>query len=135
MAYSQYNAKQVSVVIEDGNSTVNITGFGEDMVTGEKDEELSSFSVGAQGDVVDSAINNDLGTISLTVQRTCPQKNYLLSLKNKVFGIWVTDKNLNERYGGSKAKLKNIPEMTHGAEAEDMTFEIQVIDYTVEPIA
>lgn len=132
MAYSNYDAKNVSVLIDD----VSITGFGEDMVTGEKDEELASFSVGAQGDVVESTINNDLGTISLTVQRTCPQKNFLIGLKNRKepFPIWVNDKNLGERYGGSMAKMKSFPEMAHGAEAEDMTFEFQVIDYTVESI-
>lgn len=131
--YGVYDSKKVSIVItEDGNSW-RVTGVGEDMVSGEKDEEFGSFSTGANGDVVESVINNNLGTISLTVQKTCPQLHALLALKGKTFGIMVTDNNINTRYGGSQAKLKNYPEMANGSEAEDFSFEIQVIDYVVEP--
>jgi hypothetical protein len=130
--YTKYNAKNATITVDDNY----ITGVGEDMATGDKDEEFSSFEVGAQGDVVESIINNDLGTISITVQRTCPQKNFLLGLAKRTepFPIWITDKVLKERYGGSQAKLKKYPEMGHKAQAEDMTFEFQVIDYTVEAI-
>jgi hypothetical protein len=132
MAYTSYDAKDFAVVI-DG---VNITGLGEDMATGEKDEELNSFSVGAQGDVVESKINNTLGSLSVTVQRTCPQMSFLKGLANRTepFPAWVTNKKLKERFGGSMAKLKSLPEAGAGAEAEDVTFEFQVIDYTSESI-
>lgn len=130
--YKNYDANDFAVVIDD----VNITGLGEDMASGEKDEELSSFQVGAQGDVVESKINNTLGTVTVTVQRTCPQKNFLLGLANRTnpFPLWVTNKALGERFGGSKAKLKSYPEIGAQAEAEDIEFEFQIIDYTVEPI-
>jgi hypothetical protein len=130
--YSTYNAKNATVIVGDKY----ITGLGEDMVSGEKDEEFASYSVGAQGDVIRCEVNNDLGTVSITVQRTCPQKNYLLSLKNNKEGVsvWKIDKALGERYGGSKAFLKNYPSMEDGAEPSDLTFEFQVIDYTVESI-
>ena len=130
--YNQYDANDFTVLVDD----VNITGLGEDMASGEKDEELASFSVGAQGDVVESKINNDLGTITITVQRTCPQRAFLMGLKSRKnpFPVWVTNKVLGERFGGSKAKLKSFPEMGAGAEAEDMEFEFQIMDYTVESI-
>lgn len=130
MAYTNYNAKDFAVIIDN----VNITGLGEDMVTGEKDEELASYSAGAQGDIIESTINNTLGTVTLTVQRTCPQRGFLLSLANRTdtFPVWVTNKKLGERFGGSMAKVKSLPEMAAGAEAEDMEFVFQIIDYTVE---
>ena len=56
MLFAKYNAKDTTVTV----NGVNITGFGEDMLSVEKDEEFFSTSVGAQGDVVKSEINNSL---------------------------------------------------------------------------
>lgn len=125
-----YNAKDCTVTV----NNVYITGLGEDMVTGAKDEELFSTAVGAQGDVVVNEINNPLGTITLTVQATSPQKDMLLSLakSGQTFPIWVINKSIGERFGGNEARFKNYPELVNGAEAEDREFEIQVFDYTVQ---
>lgn len=132
MKVTRYNAKDCTVTV----NNVFITQLGEDMVTGEKDEEFFEAVVGAQGDVVKSEVNNTLGTVTVTVQVTCPQKKMLLGLANKsdTFPLWVTNKALGERFGGSMASLKNYPEMARGAEAEDMEFEFAVFDYTVEAI-
>lgn len=129
---TRYNAKDCSITVD----SVFITGLGEDMVTGEKDEDYFSPVVGAQGDVVKSEINNDLGQITITVQPTSPQKAYLIGLRKKAefFPVWVTNKSLGERFGGSKASLLSCPEMSRGAEAEDMEFVFQVFDYDVEAI-
>ena len=54
MVVGNYDAKNTTILV-DG---VYITGLGEDMVTGEKDEDLFETSVGAQGDVVKSVKNN-----------------------------------------------------------------------------
>lgn len=126
----KYNAKDCTVTV----SGVYITGLGEDMVTGAKDEEMFSTSVGAQGDVVVNEINNPLGTITLTVQATSPQKEMLLNLakSGQTFPIWVINKSIGERFGGNEARFKNYPELVNGAEAEDREFEIQVFDYTVQ---
>ncbi len=127
---TQYDAKDCTITV----NNVYITGLGEDMVTGSKDEEFFSASVGAQGDVVVNETNNNLGTITLTVQATSPQKAYLISLakQKEFFSIWVVNKGIGERMGGTKARIKNFPEFSQGAEAEDREFEIQVFDYTVE---
>lgn len=129
---TKYNAKDCVVTV----GGVYITGLGEDMVAGEKDEDSVSPVVGAQGDVVVNEINNDLGTITLTVQGTSPQKGYLLGLaKSKtMFDIWATNKSIGERMGGTKAMIKKYPELVQGAELEDREFEIQVFDYTVDAI-
>lgn len=130
MNLGRYNAKNMTVMI-DG---VYITGVGEDMVTGEKDEDNFSTSVGAQGDVVKSIINNTLGTVTLTVQTTSPQYSYLLGLaaREDEFPLWCINKTLGRRFGGSMASLKKYPTENHGTEAEDHEFEFQVFDYVDE---
>lgn len=132
MAVTRYNAKDTTIIV----GTTYITGLGEDMISGEKDEEFFSTSVGAQGDIVKNETNNTLGSITITVQPTSPQKKFLLSLANKkeTFPIWCVNKSLGERMGGTQASLKNYPSIERGAEASDMEFEFQIFDYTVETV-
>lgn len=129
---TQYNAKDTSVIV----NNVYITGLGEDMVSGEKDEDYFASSVGAQGDVVVSEINNTLGKVTVYVQPTSPQKPLLMNLAKTTepFPLWVVNKKLGERFGGSQARLLTAPEMARGSEAEDMEFVFQVFDYDVETI-
>ena len=130
MVVGNYDAKNTTIIV-DG---VYITGLGEDMITGEKDEDFFETSVGAQGDVIKSVKNNTLGSITISVQATSPQKKFLMSLANRAdpFPIWCNDKVLNERMGGTMANLKTFPEFARGAEAEDMEFVFQVFDFIVE---
>ena len=130
MNITKYNAKDCVVTI-DG---VYITGMGEDMVTGEKDEDNASAVVGAQGDVVVNETNNTLGTIKVTVQGTSPQLAYLkkLARTKAIFPIWVTNKALGEKFGGTKAMFKKPAAIEYGAELADRELEIQVFDYTEE---
>ena len=130
MNVSTYDAKDTSVIV-DGTY---ITGLGEDMISAEKDEDLRSDSVGAQGDVVSSVINNTLGTMTIYVQPTSPQKAFLMSLAKRTapFSIWAVNQKLGERVGGTKAALISYPEFARGSEAEDMEFAFRVYDYTVE---
>ena len=127
-----YDAKDCSVIVSD----VYITGLGEEMVTGAKDEEFFSTSVGAQGDVVVNVTNNDLGTVTVVIQPTSPQKKYLIDKckEREPFPLWVINKALGERFGGTQAKIKNYPELSRANEAEDMSFEFQVFDYVVEAV-
>lgn len=131
MLVTTYDAKDTSVIIDN----TYITGLGEDMISGEKDEDFFSASVGAQGDIVKSQINNTLGTVTVAVQPTSPQKNFLLTLAKRTapFPLWCVNKTLGERMGGTMANLLSFPEFARGAEAEDMEFVFQVFDFTVEP--
>lgn len=128
----KYNAKDCTVVA-DG---VFITGLGETMVTGEKDEDSFSTAVGAQGDVVENEINNPLGSIKVTVQATSPQKGMLLDLANSGahFSLWVTNKSIGEQFGGTDCRIKKTPSLEHAAEAGDREFELQAFDYTVRSV-
>lgn len=125
-----YNAKDTTVIVD----KTYITGLGEDMISGEKDEDFFSTSVGAQGDTVKSIINNQLGTITLTIQVTSPQKKFLMGLAKRTqpFPIWCINKTLGEKMGGTMANLKTYPEFARGAEADDMEFTFQVFDFVVE---
>lgn len=130
MVLATYDAKDTSIVVD----STYITGLGEDMISAEKDEDFFSTSVGAQGDVVRSMINNTLGTVTIYVQPTSPQKKFLLGLAKRTepFPLWAINKKLGERVGGTMANLITFPEFARGAEAEDMEFVFQVFDLTVE---
>mgnify|MGYP000181899409 CR=1 FL=1 len=127
---TRYNAKDTVVMV----GGVYITGLGEDMVSGEKDEDNVNASVGAQGDVVANEVNNDLGTITLSVQGTSPQKSYLLELAKtkEMVDIWVINKNIGEKMGGTKCQVKKTPGLEYGAELADREIEFLVYDYTVD---
>lgn len=127
----QYNAKECTFTVDD----VIITGFGESMVSGSKDEDDFEAVVGAQGDVIINERNNDLGTVTATVQAICPQYNFLLELarNRRVVPVWATNKSLGERFGGTKARILKVPDVKNGAKAEDRELQFKVFDYVVEP--
>lgn len=127
---TRYNAKDCTVMIDD----VNVTGLGEDMISWEKDEAYFETSVGAQGDIVKSEINNSLHTLTLTLQPTSPQLKYIMSLRGKsdTFPVWVVNKALGLRIGGTQANIIEMPEISLGAEAEDVEITICVFDGTTE---
>ena len=125
----RYNAKDCTVTV----AGRNITGFGEDMISIEKEEALAENSVGAQGDVVRSEINNDIYTITMTVQPTSPHLAFLMNLKNrtKAFPVWVQNKSLGIKAGGSEAFITEMPEISLGAEDEDVEIAFTVYDGNV----
>ena len=126
MAITRYNAKDTTIIVDE----VYITGLGEDMISWEKEEQYFEPIVGAQGDIVKSEINNDLHTLTLTVQPTSPQLPFLLSLKNRKnpFPVWVINKEMGVTLGGSKANIMEMPEVSLGAEAEDIEISFGIFD-------
>lgn len=126
MTFTRYNAKDTSIVI-DG---VYITGLGEDMWSFEKEEALAENSVGAQGDIVRSEINNSIYNATVIVQTTSPQVPFLFSLKDRTepFPLWMINKALGRREGGTMAMMSELPEDALGAEAEDLEFVFTVYD-------
>ena len=126
MRVTKYNAKD-TVITVDG---VHITGLGESMWNFEKQEALAEDSVGAQGDVVRSEINNPLYTATIGVQRTSPQFNFLKSLKDRTepFSVWCNNKSLGVKEGGTQALVTELPASALGATAEDVEFAFTVYD-------
>lgn len=129
---TRYNAKDCVVTV---NGTY-ITGLGEDMISWEKDEDYFEPKVGAQGDVLVSETNNDIHNLTVTVQPTSPQFGFLLALSKQkdFFPVWVINKALGIRLGGTKAKIKEAPEIALGAEADDVEFGICVLDGITESV-
>ena len=129
---TQYNAKDTVVTIDN----FYVTGLGEDFITGERQENFFEPAVGAQGDIVENEINNSLGTITLSVQATSPQLATLreYARSGRHFAIWVTNKAIGERFGGTDARITNFPSLEYGAEIAEREINITVFDYDVENI-
>lgn len=128
MEIGRYNAKDCSIIV----NSMHITGLGEDMISWSKDEAYFETVVGAQGDIVKSEINNTLHTLKITVQPTCPQLGNLLELQGtqETFPVWVINKALGLKVGGSMASVMEAPEISLGSSAEDMEFTFCVFDGT-----
>ena len=124
--FSKYNAKDTTIIVD----TTYITGLGEDMWNFEKAEDLAEDTVGAQGDVVRNEVNNPIYNATVTVQRTSPQYKFLRSLKDRTepFPIWMINKALGAKEGGSKALLTSVPPSSLGTSAEDVEFGFTVYD-------
>ncbi|MCY1690738.1 DUF3277 domain-containing protein [Exiguobacterium sp. SL14] len=126
---ASYNAKNSSV-IADG---VYLTGFGEDMIEFEPNEDDFEYTSGAQGDVIISETNDETATATLTLQATSPSLKHMMKLANskKEFPFWVISKRngMTEKAGGTKARILKKPTGTLGKEAEDREFEIIVFGY------
>ena len=124
---NKYNAKDWSVVID---GSFYVTGFDEDMFSVEKDEAVGEFSIGAQGDAVFNEINNDVHTVTLTLQATSPSNKTLIDMYNsrKSFSISITNKNLDRMISGSNAIITEAPSVEGGTEAGSMEYTIQMAD-------
>lgn len=128
----RYNPKETTVTF----GGYFITGFGEDMITASKDEDFVETSVGAQGDVVVNEINNQIGTVSITLQNTSPSKKTLTDAARtrKIAPLWVENDTIGVKVGGAYAQIINYPENELGTTAGDLTYEFRVFDYDVQPL-
>ncbi|MBH5316706.1 DUF3277 family protein [Paenibacillus sp. GSMTC-2017] len=130
MSYT-YDPKSVSVIIQN----VHLTGFGESMVEIEKDEDNYETSVGAQGDVVRTKINNNLGTITLTLQPTSPQIPFMNNLANTGDLVPVT-----VIYAGEQKEITSATQCyiskpgarKYANALEDREYEIKCLDLVFE---
>lgn len=127
---TSYNAKDCSVTF----NGVPLTGFAEEMVNGAKDEDFFSTSWGAQGDCAMSEINNTQGTISMTFKGNSASLGYLIqeAKAGTIAPLWVNNLKRGRKFGGDKARIKNLPEIVEAQELEDVSVEFAVIDYTAE---
>jgi hypothetical protein len=132
MAIASYDAKSVTVLV-DG---VYITGFAEgSFVECEKAEDTFQTSVGAQGDVGISEVNNPIGNITVTLQQTSPSVPYLnrLAASKRLVPIWVLSYNApREKIGGTQARVLRPAQSTFSNSIESRAFQFQVFDYTQE---
>nr|WP_149466388.1 phage protein [Paenibacillus antarcticus] len=114
---------------------IYITGFSEDMVEFEKDEDAQTAKVGSQGDVVMTKVNNPLGTLTLTLFPTSPQVAYLDKLARTGTLVPISiifNGEPKETITVTQAFVKKPATRTYGNEAEDRQYEIQCLDHVVE---
>jgi len=127
-----YDAKSVTVTV----NGVYITGFAEgSFVECEKAEDSFQTSVGAQGDVAISEVNNPLGNITITLQQSSPSIPYLnrLAASKQVVSVWVINSNTpREKIGGTKARILRPAATTFSNSVESRSYQFQVFDYTHE---
>lgn len=132
MAITSYDAKNVTVIV-DG---VYITGFSEgSFIECEKAEDTFQTSVGAQGDVGISEVNNPIGNITITLQQTSPSVTYLnrLASSKRIVSVWVISNNTpREKVGGTQARVLRPAQSTFSNSIESRAFQLQVFDYTQE---
>ncbi|MEW9702826.1 phage protein [Paenibacillus sp. SI8] len=131
MADKTYDAKDVSVIV-DG---VYLTGFSDNVVEIEKDEDNFNVKVGAQGDTARAKVNNKLGTIKVTLQQTSPQVSYLDGLANsgKLVPITVVYAGeTRETSSATEAFVKKPAARTYSGEIEDREYEFQCLDLKME---
>ncbi|RPK29868.1 phage structural protein [Paenibacillus xylanexedens] len=125
-----YDPKDITVTIKG----VYLTGFSEDMVEIEKDEENFETKVGAQGDAQRNKINNPLATVTITLLGSSPQIKFMNNLANtgELFPFSLIDAGLDENVTATEAYVKKQPTRTYGTELEDREFELQLIDAQFE---
>lgn len=127
MAATNYDAKSVSIVV-DGTY---LTGLADSMVTVSKDEDGYETTVGAQGDVVRSKVNNPLGTITVTLQQTSPQLALLDSIAKtgRLVPVSVISAGPpKETASSTQAYVKKPADRAYNASAEDREYEFQCLD-------
>jgi hypothetical protein len=132
---SAYDAANLTVKVNNDH----ITGFSEDMVEYEKDEENWTTKVGAQGDVVRSRVNNPLATLTITLLAASPSVPLLDKYVNTTEMVSVSViykgqtglKEPDESITASKAFIKKAATRTYNNEVADRVYELQLLDATL----
>ena len=127
-----YNPNDTTITV----NGIFLTGLGEDGISFEFEEERGEAVVGCQGDVVFNETNNKLATMTIALQASSPQYKTLVNYAKNgtVFPVWAVNKSIGERCGGTKARFKNVPSVSYGAELEDREFEVLVFDGVIETV-
>lgn len=127
--YTSYNAKDTTITA-DG---VFLTGFAEDKIEFEPNEDGFEYESGADGDFIVSESNDTSATVTITLQATSPSNKHMMNLlkAKRFFPLWAVSKRgaLTEKAGGNKARILKGPTGTLGTTAEPREYEIVVFDF------
>lgn len=126
-----YNPRDCITTI---NDTIALSGYSTAMISGSKDNPLSSVAEGAQGDAVVNVSCSKVGTMTITLQATSPSNKVLTNLakSREIFSIWCANKSLKERMGGTQAFVETFPTIDNNDTAGDRVYTIKVLDFDVE---
>lgn len=127
---TSYDPMDLTVIV----GGIYITGFSEDMMSFEKDEDSHTAKVGAQGDVIRTKVHNPLATLTITLLPTSPQVAYLdqLARTGELVPVSIIYKGEpQETITATEAFVKKPASRSYGNEAEDREFELQLLDQEV----
>lgn len=109
-----------------------ITGFAESAVSFEKDEDNSTFKVGAQGDVLITKVNNPLASFTVTLLSTSPQVAYLDKLANSGTPVplsFIYSGEPKESVTSTAAVVTKPANRAYGNESDDREFSIKLTNH------
>ncbi len=122
MTVQTYDPKDVAVSI-DGKL---ITGFGEDMISAERENPQVDDLSGAQGDVARVMTNDKRGTVTITLLQTSPSNLILSDLANldgvdganKVFPLMIKDNRGDDIIQAEDAWISQPPRTVYNKSVE-----------------
>jgi hypothetical protein len=130
MTVQTYDPKEVSVTL---NNQL-ITGFAEDMITAERDNDQTDDMSGAQGDVQRVLTHDKRGLITLTLLPGSPSNLILSNLVNSdgvdgnqsIFPILIKDNRGDDKVQGENAWVRKPPRAVFNKGIEGREWEIRV---------
>ncbi len=133
MAIRHYDPEDYMLVY--GGRTLTGLAAGTPISTG-KDENRWETYVGAQGEVSRSRNRNPLGHITVTLERSSPDLEYLIQKANSddIDAVHLVDRNTGElTAGGSECWVERLPDLTAvaGDNIPEIEFTIRIADYEV----
>lgn len=126
----QYDPKKVNITV-DG---FVVTGYAEDtFISGERNTEKRSLTVGADGNPDVNKSADDTGTVSITLKANSPANAKLKELykQDDPFNFLCIDQNMNGDVGisGSECVVENLPNFEKAAELGETEWSLLVFDY------
>lgn len=129
---NNYSLKLVSLIV----AGHHVTGFMDGtVVTATKNADSLIPHIGGDGLVTMSESADETGTITVTLKRTSPSLQKLLTLANskKKFAVSLDDKNTPKvKAGGSEAYILKVPDLSAATEVTGVEFSIYVCDYKLK---
>jgi len=127
------NYDPMDVMVTFGGRT--LTGFGTGTyITASKDEAKWATHVGGQGEVRRSRNRHPVGRITVTLDRTSPDIDFMLSKMNSddIDACYIVDRNdKSVTAGGSEGWIAEFPdfEAAAGDSVPEIEFEIVIADF------
>lgn len=123
-----YDPKKIDVIIA-GNI---ISGFGDEVVSVERDADAFEDDIGAQGDVVRYATNDKRGLITITLLQTSASNLSLSALAKAdelsgagIFPAAVRDNGGQDLHLAAQAWIRKVPKATYKKGVEMRVWEIR----------
>lgn len=131
---ANYDINDVHLIV---NNNI-ITGFSDGTVISiEKEEDNFETHVGVKGEVDFTETHNNIHTVTITLKQTSPSVGMLKTLANRrgkaaevpLRVIDLNDDGGSRRFfGGTRARVKKMPNIEYQSELSEVEFEFVVAD-------